>query len=77
MSGVNSQITEAIVLSNVMTIGMMPSAAMAMTYAAGAQSIGMVMHNAATTQHQMQSIAKASTTVTCGMIISKGSSGGG
>ena len=76
MSSVNAAITDAIVQPNVITIGMMPAAAMGMTYVAGAHAIGMVMHNAATTQHNMQAVAATATAITCAMIVSKGGSGG-
>ncbi len=52
-----------------MSVGMAPSASMSMVYTVMAQTIGMVMHNGAETQHGMQQIASAATTQTCAKIL--------
>ena len=52
------------------TIGAGPAAAMSMTYAALAASIGLVLQNAADTQHSGQILAASSTATTCALIAS-------
>lgn len=69
MATVNSQISDAVSASMVGVIGSGPSLAMSMTYSAMADAIGMQMHNAVTTQFNAQTIAAASLTQTCALII--------
>ncbi len=55
-----------------MAIGLAPSMSMSLTYTVMAQTIGMIMHNGAETQHGMQQIAEAATTQACALILAKG-----
>jgi hypothetical protein len=66
---VNGQVLEAAGLGSAVTVGAAPATAMAMTYATGADTIGMVMHNAVTAQHGMQTVARAAVATTCAYII--------
>ena len=50
---------------------------MGMTYVTMANSVSIVMHNAATNQRNNQIVANATTNITCSMIIKSGSGGGG
>ncbi len=71
---VNSQITDAITQSGTINLALAPSFAMAMTYTTMADSIGIEMENATTTQNGMQITANAAVAQTCALIIAKGSS---
>jgi Killing trait len=56
------------------TIGEAPSAAMGMTYLAMADSIGLVMENAAAAQQRSQVIGEAALVQVLALIIAKGAS---
>jgi hypothetical protein len=71
MSSINSQITDSVRQVNDMTISEGADASMAATFMAAANSIGIVMANAAIAQQGMQQIAQSATAVTCGLIIAK------
>ena len=53
-----------------------PGVAMGMTYVANADSIGLVMENAAAAQQRGQVVAGVATTITVAMIIAAGAKGG-
>jgi len=72
---INSQISDAVSTGIIETVNTGPSVAMSMTYSAMADSIGMLMHNAVTTQFNGQTIAVAALTQSCALILAKGSSG--
>jgi killing trait domain-containing protein len=73
MSTVNAQIVDAARQSNDIVIGQGAQLSLAVTYMAAANSIGLIMTNAALTQQGTQQIAQASTAVTCALIVAKGS----
>jgi hypothetical protein len=73
MSTVNAQIVDAARQSNDIVIGQGAQLSLAVTYMAAANSIGLIMANAALTQQGTQQIAQASTAVTCALIVAKGS----
>jgi|GEM_PF-3233698 len=66
-------------ISNVTAIAVGSAAAvsMGMTYIVMARTIGKIMENATTTEHQMQVVAAAVTTKVTALIVEKGSSGDG
>lgn len=68
----NTQITDAVALTNTAAVGIGPSLSMSMTYVAMADSIGLVMRNAAVAEHNLQAVALAATTQVCALIIAKG-----
>jgi len=70
---VNTGIVDAVAVTNTAAVGLGPSLSMSMTYASMADSIGIVMHNAATAEQNMQAIALAATAQVCALIIAKGS----
>ena len=72
---VNTQIIDAIGATNAMAIGLAAPLSMGLVYTIMSESIGVVMTNAASTQHSAQSVANSASAVTCALIISKGSSG--
>ena len=53
-----------------------PGVAMGMTYVANADSLGLVMENAAAAQQRGQVVAGVATTITVAMIIAAGAKGG-
>ncbi|BBD10074.1 killing trait family protein [Desulfovibrio ferrophilus] len=59
-------------LANTAVVGLGPSLSMSMTYAAMADSIGIIMHNAAVAEQHMQTISTAATVQVCALIIAKG-----
>lgn len=69
MASVNDQITDAISTANVVAIAAAPAEAMAMTYAAMADSIGLAMQNATATQRNMQVVANSSVAVCCALMV--------
>ena len=52
-----------------LSAGAAPSVAMAWTYLAMAQSIGLLMNNAVTAEKNMQTTANAATTVACARML--------
>ena len=69
---VNSQITDAVTQTAVLTTGQAACVSMGLTYLVMAQTIGMVMANAVTAQRGMQRVAEAAVVMTTAAIISKG-----
>ena len=65
----NAQVAAAVAASSSLAIGQSAAASMALTYTTAADTMGLVMHNAVTTQHGMQTIARAATATTSAMII--------
>jgi hypothetical protein len=63
------------VTASMLTIGAAPSAAMAMTYVAMADSIGLAMANAAAAQQRGQIIGLTATTEVVAIIIAAGIAG--
>ncbi len=68
---VNPAVAETVAIGTTASIGAAPSAAMAATYATMADSMGIVMMNAARCQQAMQPILVTNTAVTCAWIITK------
>lgn len=66
----------AIAATDLVAVGTAPSAAMAMTYLMMADSLGMVMQNAASHQQQMQVLAMAAMAKVLQEIVIQGASGG-
>ncbi|ACL06351.1 hypothetical protein Dalk_4673 [Desulfatibacillum aliphaticivorans] len=66
---VNSQITDAVTQLNAMMVGESPPQSMAMINAVMADTMGMALHNAVSTQHHAQMIGGASTTSTCARML--------
>ena len=60
---------------NYLTVSMAPSVAMGMTYVAAAGSIGIVLNNAANNQEQGQTLANATVSICCGLIVKASGSG--
>ena len=54
-----------------LTLGLSAPASMALTYSTGADTIGLVMHNAVTAQHGMQTVARSAVATSCANLISK------
>lgn len=71
MSNTNSQIVDSVRQANTLAISEGADASMAATFMAAANSIGIVMANAAIVQQGTQQIAQASTAVTCALIVAK------
>jgi hypothetical protein len=61
--------------ASMLTVGMAPSAAMAMTYVAMADSIGLAMENAAAAQQRGQIIGMTATIQVVAIIIAAGIAG--
>ena len=68
----NSLITDSVAKGNLASLGLGPSMAMNMTYVMMADSIGLVMQNAASYQHNTQQIAQSALTCSCAMILAQG-----
>ena len=66
---VNSQITDAITQLNSMLVGKSAPQSMAIMSAVMADTMGMALHNAVSTQHHAQMIGGASTTSTCARML--------
>lgn len=64
----NTQIVDAAKQSAALTIDQGASLSMACTFMAAANTIGLVMQNAAATQQGTQQIAQASVATTCALI---------
>ena len=73
MSTVNAQIVDAVRQANRLTIGRGAQLSMTATYMAAANSIGLIMSNAALAQQGTQQIEQATVAVTCALIVKKGS----
>lgn len=73
---VNSQVTDAVTQTDTLAVGEGAPLSMAMVYTVMSETIGMVMHNAVTTQRGMQAISNSAAAVVCSMIISKGAASG-
>jgi hypothetical protein len=73
MSAVNSQVVDAARQANEITISQGAPLSMANTYMSAANSMGLIMANAALAQQGMQQIEQATVAVTCALIIKKGS----
>jgi hypothetical protein len=58
--------------ATLLTVGLAPSASMAMTYIAAAESIGLAMENAVSAQQRGQVIAQAALVPILALIIAKG-----
>ncbi len=69
MSNVNSQVTDSVNQVNAANVGLAPQVAMGMTYVAMADSIALVMNNAASAQQNMQVTSNAATTTACAAIL--------
>ena len=69
LASVNDQITDAASTVNVLNIASAPAEAMAMTYTAMADAIGLAMQNATATQRNMQIVANSSVSVCCALMI--------
>ncbi len=67
---INDQIIDSVDFVNNTNMGVSPSQTMAMLDAVMAETIGMAMHNAVTTQQNGQMIGNASVTATCAKILS-------
>lgn len=67
--GVNSQITDSVSQACASTIGQAPSHSMAVLDSVMAETLGMHMHNAVTTQHNAKLVGLASVTSTCARIL--------
>ncbi len=74
MSAINAQITDAVRQADDLAISQGAQLSLAATFMSAANSIGLIMANAALTQQGTQQIAQASTAVTCALIVAKGSS---
>ena len=72
---VNSQITDAVTQTNVKVLGEAPSEALAVAYQAHAQSTGLAMENAMSTQGGMQQIANSATSVAVTLILKQAQQG--
>jgi hypothetical protein len=70
-----SDLLDAIAATNLAVIGMAPSAAMAMAYVVMADSIGLVMQNAASHQQNTQVLGLAAMTKVLQEIVIKGVAG--
>jgi len=68
-------IVGSLTAGSALTIGLAPSAAMAMTYVAMADSISLAMGNAVANQQRGQVLADAAMVQVLALIISKGASG--
>ncbi|MBI9076661.1 MAG: RebB family R body protein [Desulfatibacillum sp.] len=66
---VNSQITDAITQLNSLMVGKSAPQSMAIMSAVMADTMGMALHNAVSTQHHAQMIGGASTTSTCARML--------
>ena len=73
MSPVDSHVIDAARQANNLTIRQGAPLSMTNTYMAAANSIGLIMSNAALVQQGTQQIAQASVAVTCALIVAKGS----
>lgn len=62
VKSVNSQITDAITQTNMMTLGLAPAQSIGTLYQTTAQAAGTAMQNAVANQQNMYSLALASTT---------------
>lgn len=60
---------QAVAAGNAAVAGAAAQTAMALTYTTGADTIGMVMHNAVAAQHGTQTVARAATANVCAWII--------
>jgi hypothetical protein len=69
MSSTNSQIIDAGTQSAALTVDRGASLSMAYTFMAAANSIGLVMQNAAAAQQGTQQIAQAAVARTCALIV--------
>ena len=65
----NSQIIDAGIQSGTLTAGRAASLSMGATFMAAANSIGLVMYNAAAVQQGTQQIAQASVAKTCALMV--------
>lgn len=72
---INAQVQDAVATSNALVAGAAAQTAMALTYTTGADTIGMVMHNAVTAQHGMQTVARAAVATVCAQIVKAGAGG--
>ena len=72
MGATNSLITDSVSRTNELVLSEGAQASMAATFMAAANSIGIVMANAAIVQQGTQQIAQSSTAVTCAFIVAKG-----
>ena len=61
--------------ASLLNVGLAPSAAMAMTYVAAAQSIGLAMENAVSAQQRGQVVGEATLVQILAIIIAKGVKG--
>jgi len=68
-NAVNTQITDAVVESLAATLGSGPAHSTAVLEAVMAETLGMHMHNAVTTQHNSKLLSQASTAQSCARIL--------
>lgn len=71
----DAEVTDSVSSTDVLDVGLAPSAAMAMTYVAMADSIGLAMGNAVANQQRGQVIANAALVQVLTLILIKGASG--
>ena len=69
---VNSQTTDSVALTGTSVLGQGPALSMDFAQVAMADSIGLVMQNAVTAQHNMQTITGAAVVQTCALVLSVG-----
>ena len=73
---VNSQLLDSAGTSLVLSLGSSAPASMALTYATAADTMGLMMHNAITTQHGMQTVARAAVATVCAQIVASATGAG-
>lgn len=68
-NAVNTQITDSVIEALESTVGSGPSHSMAVLESVMAETMGMHIHNAVTTQHNAKLVSQASTAQTCARIL--------
>lgn len=71
-SSLNDQITDAVAETNSTVLGHAPSGSQGLLDAVMAETVGMLMHNAVTAQHNSQMVSGAATAAACARILRTG-----